>query len=200
MSTKVNKFLAAAALSAGVVAGATPISESLLNDMPVKSLHAAEIDDGTGKVMVFATVTIAGDDVARAVADASGNVRLYSDGSAVVALMKKTNLVPGAALQFVKFNKSGNVGDPIQSLKAKYKKAVVESAQAEAKRVERVNMNTAAAAQGWDTALGTPENEEYTDLVLRLATVQEWADLLAAQKTTLAAALTAAGIDPLTVV
>lgn len=200
MSTKVNKFLAAAALSAGVVAGATPISESLLNDMPVKALHAAEIDDGTGKVMVFATVTIAGDDVARAVADASGNVRLYSDGSAVVALMKKTNLVPGAALQFVKFNKSGNVGDPIQSLKAKYKKAVVESAQAEAKRVERVNMNTAAAAQGWDTALGTPENEEYTDLVLRLATVQEWADLLAAQKTTLAAALTAAGIDPLTVV
>ena len=200
MSTKVNKFLAAAALSAGVVAGATPISESLLNDMPVKALHAAEIDDGTGKVIVFATVTIAGDDVARAVADAAGNVRLYSDGSAVVALMKKTNLVPGAALQFVKFNKAGNVGDPIQSLKAKYKKAVAESAQAEAKRVERVNMNTAAAAQGWDTALGTPENEEYNDLVLRLATVQEWSDLLAAQKTTLAAALTAAGIDPLTVV
>lgn len=200
MSTKVNKFLAAAALSAGVVAGATPISESLLNDMPVKALHAAEIDDGTGKVIVFATVTIAGDDVSRAVADAAGNVRLYSDGSAVVALMKKTNLVPGAALQFVKFNKSGSVGDPIQSLKAKYKKAVVESAQAEAKRVERVNMNSAAAAQGWDTAIGTPENEEYLDLVLRLATVKEWADLLAAQKTTLAAALTAAGIDPLTVV
>ena len=200
MSTKVNKFLATAALSAGVVGGTTPIAESLLNDMPVKSLHAAEVDDGTGKVIVFATVDVAGVDVARAVADASGNVRLYGDGSAVVALLKKTNLVPGAALQFVKFNKPGAVGDPIQSLKAKYKKAVAESAQAEAKRVERVNMNTAAAAQGWDTAYGSPENEEYLDLVLRLETVTEWADTLSAQKAALASALTAAGIDPLTVV
>ena len=200
MSTKVNKFLAAAALAAGVVAYATPISENLLNDMPVKRLDAAEINDGTGKVIVFATVTLAGSDVVRAVADVSGNVRLFSDGSAVVALMKKTNLVPGAALQFVKFNKSGSVGDPIQSLKAKYKKAVAESAQAEAKRVERVNMKTAAVAQGWDTAIGTPENEEYLDLVVRLATVAEWADLIGEQKTSLADALTAAGIDPLTVV
>lgn len=200
MSTKVNKFLAAAALSAGVVTAATPISENLLNDMPVLSMHAAEVNDGSGKVVVFAEVNDGVDDVVRPVADVSGNVRLYSDGSAVVALLKKTNLVPGASLQFVKFNKSGTVGDPIQSLKAKYKKAVVEAALAEAKKVERVNMNTAAAAQGWDTALGTPENEEYLDLVLRLATVTEWATALAAQKTTLAAALTAAGIDPLTVV
>ena len=200
MSTKVNKFLAAAALAAGVVAHATPISENLLNDMPVKRLDAAEINDGTGKVIVFATVTLAGSDAVRAVADVSGNVRLFSDGSAVVALSKKSNLIPGASINFVRFTKSGSVGDPIASLKSKYKKSVAEYAMAEAKRVERVNMNTAAAAQGWDTALGTPEHEEYLDLVLRLATVTEWVTALAAQKTSLAAALTAAGIDPLTVV
>lgn len=200
MSVKVNKFLAAAAVAVGVTAGATPISENLLNDQPVKALDAAEVSDGSGKVLVFATVTEGGVDVSRAVADVSGNVRLYPDGSAVVALSKKTNLVPGASVNFVRFNKAATVGDPIQSLKAKYKKAVAESALAEAKRVERTNMNTAAAAQGWDTAIGTPEYEEYQDLVLRLATVQEWADKLAAQKTTLGAALTAAGIDPATVV
>ena len=200
MSTKVNKFLAATALAAGVVAHATPISENLLNDMPVKRLDAAEINDGTGKVIVFATVTLAGSDVVRAVADVSGNVRLFSDGSAVVALSKKSNLIPGASINFVRFTKYGSVGDPIASLKSKYKKSVAEYAMAEAKRVERVNMNTAAVAQGWDTAIGTPENEEYLDLVVRLATVAEWADLIGAQKNSLAAALTAAGIDPLTVV
>ena len=200
MSTKVNKFLAAAALAAGVVAHATPISENLLNDMPVKRLDAAEINDGTGKVIVFATVTLAGSDVVRAVADVSGNVRLFSDGSAVVALSKKSNLIPGASINFVRFTKYGSVGDPIASLKSRYKKSVAEYAMAEAKRVERVNMNTAAAAQGWDTAIGTPENEEYLDLVVRLATVAEWADLIGEQKNSLAAALTAAGIDPLTVV
>lgn len=201
MSTKVNKYIAAAAIAAGVATvGATPISENLLNDMPVKGLQAAEINDGSGKVLVFATVTEAGADVTRAVADVSGNVRLYSDGSAVVALSKKSNLVPGASVQFVRFTKSGTVGDPIQSLKTKYKKSVAELALADAKKVERTNMNTAAAAQGWDTALGTPEHEEYLDLVLRLATVEEWADKMLAQKTALAAALTAAGIDPLTVV
>ena len=200
MSTKVNKFLAATALAAGVVAHATPISENLLNDMPVKRLDAAEINDGTGKVIVFATVTLAGSDVVRAVADVSGNVRLFSDGSAVVALSKKSNLIPGASINFVRFTKYGSVGDPIASLKSKYKKSVAEYAMAEAKRVERVNMNTAAVAQGWDTAIGTPENEEYLDLVVRLETVAEWADLIGAQKNSLAAALTAAGIDPLTVV
>ena len=101
MSTKVNKYIAAAAIAAGVATvGATPISENLLNDMPVKGLQAAEINDGSGKVLVFATVTEAGADVTRAVADVSGNVRLYSDGSAVVALSKKSNLVPGASVQY----------------------------------------------------------------------------------------------------
>ena len=125
---KVNKFLAAAAVAVGVTAGATPISENLLNDMPVKALDAAEVSDGSGKVLVFATVTEGGVDVSRAVADVSGNVRLYPDGSAVVALSKKTNLVPGASVNFVRFNKAATVGDPIQSLKAKYKKAVAELA------------------------------------------------------------------------
>ena len=56
-----------------------------------------------------------------------------------------------------------------------------------------------AESLGWNTSPeGSPEKAEYDDLVTRKATVQEWKDATDARVAALAAALTAAGIDPVT--
>lgn len=202
MSVKNNGFLAAAALAAGVTVAAArpPLVESMLDNLTIKKMDAAEINDGTGRVIAFVTVTEGGVDVVRAVADTNGNLRLYADGSAVVALSKRSNLMPGAGVRIVRFTKVGSVGDPIASLKAKYKKAKVEAGASAAKVTDVTAKKSAALSLGWDTAIGTPENGEYLDILERHGALTEWADATAALKTSLGAALTAAGIDPLTVV
>lgn len=206
MSVKINQMLAAAALALGVTmtAGRAPIAEALLNDMTVKKLEAAEVADGTGRVVVFVTMTedVLGTptDIVRAVADAAGNVRLFGDGSAVVALSKRSNLVPGSAVRFVRFVKPASVGDPILSLKAKFKRIKAENATATAKKTDIVAKQSAAVSLGWDAAVGTPENVEYLDIVERLTTVTEWETVTGTIRASLSAALTAAGIDPATVV
>lgn len=206
MSVKNNQLLAAAALALGlnVTAGRPAIAEGLLNDLTVKSMDAAEVSDGSGRVLVFVTLTedVGGvpTDVVRPVADVSGNVRLYGDGSAVVSLSKRTNLVPGTAVRFVRFNKAANVGDPIISLKAKFKRTKIENASAAAKKTDILAKKSAAESLGWDSAVGTPENAEYLDIQARLETVSEWESTTASIKASLSAALTAAGIDPATVV
>lgn len=206
MSVKNNQLLAAAALALGltITAGRPAIAEGLLNDLTIKSMDAAEVSDGSGRVVVFVTVSedVAGvpTDVVRAVADTSGNVRLFGDGSAVVALSKRSNIVPGTAVRFVRFTKPASVGDPIISLKAKFKRTKLENTQATAKKGELVAKQSAAASLGWDTAVGTPENVEYLDIAARLVTVTEWETVTGTIKATLSAALTAAGIDPATVV
>lgn len=205
MSVKNNQYLAASAAALGLVlaAGVLPIAEGVLNDVPVHGMHAAEISDGSGKVAVFVTVADAADpavQVVRPVADAAGNVRLFGDGSAVVALSKRSNLVPGAAVRFVRFNKAASVGDPIVSLKAKFKKMKGETAAATAKGVELSAKLSAAESLGWDGAVGSPEFTEYQDIAARVATIAEWEAVTTAIRVQLAAALTAAGIDPATVV
>lgn len=206
MSVKNNQLLAAAALSLGITLtpGRPAIAEGLLNDLAVKKLEAAEVSDGSGRVVVFVTVSedVAGvpTDVVRAVADANGNVRLFGDGSAVVSLSKRSNLVPGSAVRFVRFVKAASVGDPILSLKAKYKRTKAENVSAAAKKLDIQAKQSAADSLGWDTMIGTPENVEYLDILDRLATVTEWESVTGALKQSLADALTAAGIDPATVV
>ena len=59
---------------------------------------------------------------------------------------------------------------------------------------------SAALSLEWDEAVGTPENVEYLDLVARSVSVTEWKAFNDAQVVSLAASLTTAGIDPLTVV
>jgi len=201
MSVKNNAFVRNAAIAAGVVmtVGYAPIIESLLDNMQVKAIDAAEIDNGSGRVVVFATVDVSGVDVIRPVADTSGNVRLFIDGSAVVALAKKSQLVPGAVVRFTRYNKPGSVGDPIASLKAKYKKAKVESVAAAVKLLASTSKKAAAVALGWDTSIGSPENIEYLDIVDGFTALTEWSTVSNALTTSLGAALTTAGIDPLTI-
>ena len=200
MSVKNNSFVAAAALALGVtVAAGFPVAEGMLNDVPVAGLKAAEITDGTGRVLVFAGVVVNAETFWRPVADANGSVRLFKDGSAVVALSKRVALAAGASVELVKFVAVASVGDPVVALKSRYKRAVNELDSATAKRAVVLTKKTAAESQGWDTAVGTPEATEYADIVARVQTLGEWVGVVDALKTTLAAALTAAGVDPATV-
>lgn len=205
MSTKNNALIGAVAAALGlvVVAGASPICDGLLNDVNVTGFGAAEVD-ATGRVMVLVTITTGTGGSAvhtvRPVADAAGNVRLYADGNAAVALAKRANLASGVQVKFVKADKVVTVGDPIAALKARYKRFKSEAAAA-LKQSQAVTLKQSAAeALGWDTATGTPENVEYLDIAARLVSIGEWKGFNDAQVTSLAASLTAAGIDPVTVV
>lgn len=201
MSVKNNAYLAACALALGVtISSRPPLVEALLDNIAIKKIDAAEVNDGTGRVLVFVTVTESGADVVRAVADTSGNVRLYADGSAVIKLAKTASLVPGALVRFVRFNKLGSVGDPVANLKIKYKKAKAEKTMALLKLTDVVAKKSAGLSLGWDTAIGTPENLEYMDIVDRFGGLTEWGDLMTTIEASLRTALTNAGIDPLTVV
>ena len=143
-------------------------------------------------------VTVGG--VVRPVADGAGNVRLYMDGNAAIALAKRSNIAAGVQVKFVKAEKPGVVGDPIAALKAKYKKYKSEAVGSLKQSIAIAAKQSAALALGWDTAVGTPENLEYLDIVERVESIAEWKDYNEGKVTTLAASLTAAGIDPATVI
>ena len=200
MSRVNNAYIpaAATALSLTVSEPVKPIADAMLNDVPVSAIGAAEVTD-KGKCIVIATVTINGAQEVRPVADSNGNVKLYADGAAVVALAKRSNLAGGQSVQIVKKAVQGNIGDPIAALKSKHKQAATESVTAGKPLATLTQQITGAESLGWNTSPeGSPEKAEYDDLVKRKETVQEWKDATDARVTALAAALTAAGIDPVT--
>ena len=192
---------AATALGMVVLAGTSPICENLLNDLKINGFGAAEID-AKGRVMVLVSVhnDADGKDTVRPVADASGNVRVYMDGNAAVSLAKRTNVTAGTQVKFVQFATVPNVGDPLAALKAAYKRFKNEAAAGLKQANLIFGKKTAAIALGWDTAVGTPENAEYLDIVERQTSIGEWKSYCDAKVTALAASLTASGVDPLTVV
>lgn len=205
MSTKNNALIAAAAVALGMtyVAGTSPVVEGMLNDLNVTGFGASEVTPG-GKVLVLVEITTgtggSATTAVRPVADSLGNVRLLPDGSAAISLAKRANIASGVEVKFVKAAKTASIGDPISALKSKYKRFKNEAAASLKQTGILAGKVTAAEALGWDTSTGTPENAEYLDLVARGVSVAEWKSYNDAQVTALAAALTAAGIDPLTVV
>ena len=204
MSRVNNAYVAIAALACGLVveSDAKPVCAGLLNDVQVNAVNAAEVTD-KGKCIVLVTMVedVGGvpTQVVRPVADANGNVKLYADGAAVVALAKTSNLQGGEAVTVVKRAVSRNIGDPVSALKSQHKSASTEAAQAAKPLATLTTQVTAAESLGWDdAAVGSEERAEYDDLVTRKASVTEWHDKCVARVATLAAALTAAGIDPTT--
>lgn len=202
MSTKNNALVAIAAAALGVTmtAGANPVAEGLLNDFAVTEMGIAQIDD-TGRCIIIVTVQNgAGPVQIRPVCAASGDVKLYAEFGAANALIKKAKLSGGTVVRFKRKEKTASVGDPITTLKSQYKSFGVEKLAGEKSQLVIANKLTAADALGWDTAVGTPEAAEYADYMAKQASVNEWIAYCAARVVSLAASLTAAGIDPATVV
>ena len=89
MSTKINALIPAAAAAAGIpIPTISPVAEPLLSTLAVTAIYCAEIQDGSGKFMMFATI---GADT-RAVAGTDGNVKLYSNSLAALRAAKIANL------------------------------------------------------------------------------------------------------------
>lgn len=198
MSIKINALLPAAAAAAGVTTtSAAAIADGLLTIKQIKALHCAEISDGTGKVMVFATVTDGETDTVRPVAGSDGNVRLYSNAAAALKLAKSANLLPGAVIQFTPYEKPASVGDPLEGLKTRYKAACGKGFAAQSKLTVVQSKIDNAGAFGWDTSTGATL-AEYQDLLARATALQEWETEAIALVDSLAARLTTAGVDPTT--
>jgi hypothetical protein len=202
MSVKNNAFIAFALAAAGVTltAGAKPVPEGLLNDYTVSKIDIAQIDDN-GRCIVLVGVTAPGGTLqSRVVCSTSGDVKLFADFGAVEGLVKRAKLASGSLVSYYKKDKASSVGDPIAGLKSQYKAFKVESASSLKAGQTITAKLVAAQALGWNTQTGTPEALEYADLQDKGASVGEWNTFCAARVTTLAAALTAAGVDPVTVV
>lgn len=201
MSLKANALVAVAALALGVnvSAGEKPICEGLLNDFPVTGFGFAEVDS-TGRCLVIVSVDVGDGVKVRPVADQQGNTKLFASADGAVSLSKRCNMASNIGIQYRRFVTSGTVGDPVAQLKTRFKSAKAEEATAIKNETALAQKVTAAEALGWDTGVGTPENAEYLDLQDRVTSVQEWKAKIAAKKTALAASLTAAGVDPLTVI
>jgi hypothetical protein len=202
MSVKNNSYVAFALAALGVTltAGAKPVAEGLLNDYKVLALDVAQVDD-RGRCIVFATVQKASETPeVRTVCASSGDVRLFTDLSSVDSLVKKSKFQGDTVVTYKRKEKTASVGDPIVSLKALYKSFKSEKLVAVKALTVITNKKAAGIALGWDTAVGTPEAEEFADYLAKEASVSEWQDYCAARVTALEAALTAAGVDPASVV
>lgn len=199
MSITNNGYVQVAATAIGVsVAGdASPIAEQLLDNIEVASIKAAEVT-AKGKCIVLVGVPDgSGGTDYRPVASAAGDVKLFADGKAVIALAKKSNLPGGQSVAIVKMQGSQSVGDPIATLKSQHRQVVREYASTTKPFTDLSQKITGAEALGWDEdPVGSATRAQYNDLIARRATVQEWRTAINARVTTLAAALTSAGIDP----
>ena len=202
MSRKANLLLVAATAALGITltAGAKPVAEALINDYTIKAVNIAQVDD-SGKCVAIVTLAVGtGPDVVRAVADASGDVRVYGDFGATQGLVSRANMNATCIVTFKRKLKESVEVNPLSALKSKYKAFKAEKMLADKNKLIAANNITAAVAVGYDTAVGTLEAETYVDLLNKQATVVEWYDFAAARTAALAASLTAAGIDPATVV
>ncbi len=197
MSVKNFNLVAAAAVALGltVAANATPVAETLLNDLNVTTFGASEVDK-SGRVVVIVGITDANVETMRPVCDVRGDVRIFAGADAAVALAKRSNLAADTAIMIVRMEKPANVGDPVATLKIKHKGFKAESLEADKSVTLLTAKVSAATSLGWNTAVGTPEADEFADLVKRQASIAEWKAFVAARVIARAAALTAAGVNP----
>lgn len=199
MSIKNNYFLPNAAAAAGVVVSAdNAIVDALLSITLTTGIKAAEISDGSGRVIVFATVKINDVETTRPVADTSGNLKLFATSQAAIKFARGASLAPGAVISYVPYQKPASVGDPLASLEARYKAACGKGFAALKKHNAGVDKLETAVAFGWDTSSGATL-AEYTDIQARVTALAEWRDSTFALIDVLGQRLTNVGVDPLNV-
>ena len=203
MSTRANAFMSAVYVAAGITAPeiqATPVLETLLNDYKVGDVAIVQVDD-SGRCIALAAVQVASEPASiRPVATSNGDIKLFGDMGAAYPMVKRAKLQPGAEVTFFRKLTSSAIGDPVANLKARYKSFKAEKAVVDKVKLSIDSKVTAAVALGWDVSVGTPERAEYDDYLVRRTATNESIAFCAAKITALAQSLTAAGIDPATVV
>lgn len=203
MSTRINKNIPFALAAMGGIslnAESPHVIEGLLNDYTVSNVMLAQVDDMGRCVMVVECQAADGPVKLRAVASSNGDVKLFKDLASAQALILRARFALGAGVTFYRKEKTRTLGDPIAALKALYKSFKAEKLVGDTAGAKIVALITAGTALGWNTAVGTPEAYEFADYLEKQATVAESVLYAAGRITALAASLTAAGIDPATVV
>ena len=201
MSTKINLLVPAAAAAVGVTTSAgNAIADSLLAITPVTALNCAELSDGSGKFIVFATVfdNDGITPIVRPVAGSDGNIKLYGNSTSALRIAKVANLSAGAIVRIAPWARPTTVGDPLDSLKTRYVSACKRATYAVTKKTIVADKIDNAVMFGWDVSSGATLTE-YTDLIARLAVLGELEIKTLALVTDLSARLTIAGVDPMTV-
>ena len=203
MSVKNNALMAAVYLAAGITApavAASPVLETLLNDYKVSAVQVVQVDD-SGRCIVLAAVQVGNETPAmRPVATSNGDIKLFADMGAVYPLIKRAKLQTASDVAFYRKAQLLTIGDPVATLKSQYKAFKAEKMVVD--KVKTIIDTKVAAAEGlgWNVSTGTPERAEYDDYIARRASSNEAIAYCAGRITALAASLTAAGIDPATVV
>lgn len=207
MSTKNNALVqvAAVALNMAVSQPMNPVVEGLLNDFNVGNLYVAQIDEKGRCVVLAQILTETGtpgifDSALRPVCSSSGDVRVYTNIGAVQGLIKRVKLAESATVTIKRMQSTSTIGDPIAALKKLYLSFKKEKLASEKAMTAITAKIAAGTALGWDTQTGTPEAVEFDDYEVRENSVSESIEYCEGRITALAASLTAAGIDPLTVV
>lgn len=199
MSTKINALLPAVYDAADIdepTMAASPVLETLINDYKVSSLQVVQVDDA-GRCIVLAGVQVADEPVAfRPIAATSGSVKLYADMGSVFPLIKRAKLQAGADVQFYRKPQSISFGDPLAMLKSQFKAFKAEKLAVDKIKTFIDSRIVATVALGYDTSTNTLERAEYDDLEARRVSTNEAIAYTAGRITSLAASLTAAGIDP----
>lgn len=201
MSTKTNTAVAfaLAALGIATVSAAGPVCEGLLNDKPITALYIAQVDD-LGRCIMVVNFGDSENEDYRVVANASGDVKLFGGLAAATGTIGRAQLVPGAEVVYQRKVKAGTIGDPLVSLKRSFKAFKAEKLAGDMQAADIAAKILSAEALGWNTATGTLEAYEYADYLAKKKSVKEWVDFSTARIASLSASLTAAGVDPMTVV
>lgn len=201
MSLKLATMMAVALAATGktVTAGASPVCEQLLNDIPVSTLDVAEVDS-SGHAIIIVTTGAAGQEKVRPVAASDGSVRAYSSPEAAANVAKRSTLPAGTAVNVYRFQKEATLPtDPVKSLISKHKAAKTELANATKAESALATSMTAATVQGWNTAAaGSAEAKAWEAYVDRQTAIAEWKGVIQANVQTLADGLTSVGINPTT--
>lgn len=202
MSVRINKLLpfAVAALGVSITPESAPVLEGLLNDYTVSAVHIAQVDDAGRCIMIVDCMGPDGVSKVRTVASSNGDIKLFADLAGAQATILRAKFAPNTAVTFKRKEKSRSLGDPVMTLKTLYKAFKAEKMVGEKARAVTAAKITAATALGWNTAVGTLEAAEFADYMEKQASVGESIQFATARITALAASLTAAGVDPATVV
>jgi hypothetical protein len=198
---KINLLVPTAAAAVGVTTNASnAIADSLLAITTVTALNCAELSDGSGKFIVFATVfdNDGITPIVRPVAGSDGNIKLYGNSTAALRVARFANLAVGAIVRIAPYARPTTVGDPLDSLKTRYANACKRGIYAVTKKTILADKINNAVMFGWDVSSGATL-AEYNDLISRHIVLEELETKTLALVTDLGARLTTAGIDPATV-
>ena len=203
MSVKNNTLLASAvaALALTLTPAREAIAETLMDNIEVSAINFAEVTAAGGCIGIvsIATGTLGAVEV-RAIANANGDVKLFANLAAAAVLVKRCKMSTGAEVKYIRMDDTASATNPVNRLIAAYKSASRDKVSATSKVADLDGLIVAAVGAGDDTAVGTPNYKQWQDYGKRKQTVLEVKDWSTAAMVTLAASLTAAGVNPLTLV